>query len=257
MGIGDWGSYRLTGYRWFYQTDNSRYTSIEQLETAPLMGGANGNSKILPGSFIIEDVNGDGIINSSDQLPNGWARGTNPPIQYGLNLYFAYAGFDINMLLQGAAGFTIQYPNDDIWGYGSKTNETYLLTKYADRWHTAEASADPFDPASTWVEGKYPALHKSFTGTLDNGQSYPIPFWHPNGAYVRLKTLELGYTIPKAVLKRINVSSVRLFVNGTNLFTICDPNLKRADPEREERQWQANAGYPLMKNYNFGLTVNF
>lgn len=249
--------YRLNGYRWFYQTDESRYTSIEQLETAPLMGGNLGNSKILPGSFVYEDVNGDGIINGDDRLPNGWARGGNPPIQYGLNLYFAYAGFDINMLLQGAAGFTIQYPNDDIWGYGSKTNETYLLTKYADRWHTADLAADPFDPNSTWIEGMYPALHKNFTGTLDNGQSYQIPFWHPNGAYVRLKTLELGYTLPKNVLKKVNISSVRLFVNGTNLFTICDPKLKKADPEREEREWTANAGYPLMKNYNFGLSVNF
>lgn len=250
-------AYRLTGYRWFYQTDESRYTNLEQLETAPLMGGNLGNSKILPGSFIYEDVNGDGIINGDDRLPNGWARGTNPPIQYGLNLYFAYAGFDINMLLQGAAGFTIQYPNDDIWGYGSKTNETYLLTKYADRWHTADPSADPYDPSSTWVTGLYPALHKNFTGTLDNGQSYQIPFWHPNGAYVRLKTLEFGYTLPKSLLKKINISSVRVFVNGTNLFTICDPKLKKADPEREERDWQANAGYPLMKNYNFGLSVNF
>ena len=250
-------SYRLTGYRWFYQTDESRYTSLEQLETAPLMGGSNGNSKILPGSFVYEDINGDGIINGDDRLPNGWARGTNPPIQYGLNLYFAYAGFDINMLLQGAAGFTIQYPNDDIWGYGSKTNETYLLTKYADRWHTADLAADPYDPSSTWVQGLYPALHKNFTGTLDNGQSYQIPFWHPNGAYLRLKTLELGYTLPKNILKKIKISSARFFVNGTNLFTICDPKLKKADPEREERDWQANAGYPLMKNYNFGLNVNF
>lgn len=248
---------RLTGYQWFYQTDGDRYTSIEQLESAPLMGGGNGNSRITPGSFIIQDINGDGKIDSNDQLPNAWARGSNPPIQYGLNIYLGYKGFDINMLLQGAAGFTIQYPNDDIWGYGSKTNETYLLSKYADRWHTTDPAADPFDPNSAWTEGKYPALHKDFTGTLDNGQSYKIPFWHPNGAYLRLKSLEVGYSIPRKVLNRINISSARLFLNGSNLFTICNSQLKRADPEREERQWQANAGYPLMKSYNFGVTVNF
>lgn len=247
---------RLTGYRWFYQTDGI-YESIEEYETAPLLGGNLGNSRMLPGSFKLVDLNGDGIINGDDRLPDGWARGSNPPIQYGLSMAFSWKGLDLNVLLQGASGYSIQYPNDDIWGYGSKTNETYLVSKYESRWHTADPSADPYNPASEWVPGTYPALHKNFNNTTDNGQSYQIPFWHPDATYLRLKSLEIGYTLPESVLKRLKISSARVFLNGNNLFTICNPLLKNADPEREEADWQASVAYPLMKSYNFGLTLKF
>lgn len=247
---------RLTGYRWFYQTDG-RYESLEEYETAPLLGGSLGNSRMTPGSFKLVDVNGDGIINGDDRLPNGWARGSNPPIQYGLNMAFSWKGLDLNMLFQGASGYTIQYPNDDIWGYGSKTNDTYLVSKYESRWHTTDPSADPYDPTSAWSQGTYPALHKNFGNTTDNGQSYQIPFWHPEATYVRLKTLEIGYTFPKALLRKAHISNARVFINGNNLFTICNPLLKNADPEREEADWQASVAYPLMKSYNFGVTLTF
>ena len=58
-------------------------------------------------------------------------------------------------------------------------------------------------------------------------------------------------------MQRLGINSCRFFVNGSNLFTICNDMLKNADPEREERDWGANLSYPLMRTYNIGLNINF
>lgn len=243
---------------WIQQTDG-RFQSLAELETAPLYGGSNGNSMMLPGSFRIVDRNGDGVIDMYDMTPTSRSTGSNPPFQYGMNIALAYKDFDLNILLQGAGGFVIGYANDDVFGYGSKTNPT-LMTKYMDRWHTANITDDPYDPNTQWISGKYPALRRDFEGTKDNGNSWgdgAISFWNPDATYLRLKSLEIGYTLPRTLTQKIGISSCRVYVNGFNLLTFCNGQLKKADPEREERDWGASLAYPLMKSYNIGLNVNF
>ncbi len=243
---------------WLYKYDG-QYTSLEQYENAPLLGGSLGNSKMLPGSFRLLDLNGNGMIDWNDRVPEFWATGANPPIQYGLTLAASYKNFDINMLFQGASGYSIGYANDDVWGYGARTNKTYLLEKYMDRWHTANITDDPYNPATEWIPGYYPALRSNFDNTTDNGNRWNngISFWNPLATYLRLKSLEIGYSLPKSFMHKLGINSARLFVNGSNLFTICNKMLKNADPEREERDWGANLAYPLMRSYNFGLNINF
>lgn len=246
------------GGMWIQKTDG-QFQNISEFETAPLYGGSNGNSMMLPGAFRIVDRNGDGVISYEDQLPESRRAGANPPYQFGLNLGFTYKNFDLNVLFQGAAGYVIGYANDDVFGYGSKTNPT-LMKKYMDRWHTANITDDPYNPSTQWVSGKFPALRRDFTGTQDNGNSWgvgAIPFWNPNATYLRLKSLELGYTLPKNLTRKVGISDLRVFVNGFNLLTFCNSLLKDADPEREERDWGASLAYPLMKAYNIGLNINF
>lgn len=249
---------RNSNVMWLYKYDG-QYTSLEQYETAPLVGGNLGNSKMLPGSYRLLDLNGDGRINSSDRVPEFWATGANPPIQYGLTLAASYKNFDLNMLFQGASGYSIGYANDDVWGYGGKTNKSYLIAKYVDRWHPANITDDPYNPATQWVAGYYPALRHNFSNTSDNGSrwNYGISVWLPQATYLRLKSMEIGYNLPKSFMKRIGLNSARIFVNGSNLLTFCNKALKDADPEREERDWGANLAYPLMRTYNFGLNINF
>ena len=246
------------GGMWIQKTDG-QFQNISEFERAPLYGGSNGNSMMLPGAFRIVDRNGDGVIGYDDQLPESRRAGANPPYQFGLNLGFTYKSFDLNILFQGAAGYVIGYANDDVFGYGSKTNPT-LMKKYMNRWHTANITDDPYNPATQWVSGKFPALRRDFVGTQDNGNSWgvgAIPFWNPNATYLRLKSLELGYTLPKNLTRKVGISDLRVFVNGFNLLTFCNSLLKDADPEREERDWGASLAYPLMKSYNIGLNINF
>ena len=105
---------------------------------------------MLPGSWIIEDLNGDGVIDGNDRSYNHWNVGLNPPLQFGLTYSMTYKDFDMNMLIQGASGHSIQYKMDDIWGYG-RYPSTY--EKYLDRWHTVQPDADPFDPQTGGYQG--------------------------------------------------------------------------------------------------------
>lgn len=198
---------------WLYKYDG-QYTSLEQYETAPLLGGNLGNSKMLPGSFRLLDLNGNGMIDWNDRVPEFWATGANPPIQYGLTLAASYKNFDLNMLFQGASGYSIGYANDDVWGYGAKTNKTYLLEKFMDRWHTVNVTDDPYNPSTQWVAGYYPALRSDFSNTTDNGNQWNngISFWNPLATYLRLKSLEIGYTLPKSLMKKIGINSARFLL---------------------------------------------
>lgn len=243
---------RYQGKMGLYEYDG-QYTSLEQYATAPLLGGTAGNSKMLPGSYKIIDTNGDGIISSSDQTYDHWTYGTvNPPKQYGLTLDANYKNFDINILFQGASGYTINYRNNDIWGYGRYPT---LHEKFLDRWHTANTTDNPYDPSTQWVSGFYPALRNyNYDNTTE---ALLVDVWRPNATYLRLKSVEIGYSIPKALANRFGMESGRVFINGYNLLTFCNKLLRNADPERQEADWDANLAYPLMKSYNFGISINF
>ncbi|MDR2860018.1 MAG: TonB-dependent receptor [Mediterranea sp.] len=255
---------RLTGRSLIYTYDG-QYISLDQYETAPLMGGAQGNSRILPGSYRIQDNNGDGRINGDDQLYKNWAYGetgyvsgsnstsqrVNPPLQYGFILTGNYKSFDLNLLFQGASLYSIQYSNDDIWGYGRYPT---LHKKFLDRWHTINPTDDPYNPLTQWVPGYYPAIRSNRDNTADGNI---INVWRPQATYLRLKNAELGYTIPRATLRKIGIGNVRFFLNGTNLLTFCKRELKDADPERQENAWNANLAYPIMKAVNAGVNINF
>lgn len=243
---------RYTGT--MYELAGGTYSSLEEYETAPLHNTSIGNSMMLPGSWIIEDLNGDGIIDGNDRTYNYWNVGLNPPIQFGLTYSMTYKNFDLNLLLQGAAGHSIQFKINDIWGYG-RYPSTYQ--KYLDRWRPSIEGADPFDPNTEWISGYWPALrsyntYNSFTRDAVNTRRQIIP-----GTYARLKSLEVGYTFERGVLAKIGISSCRVFVTGYNLFTLCDPLLKGADPEKIEGDWNAGLTYPLMRSYNFGVNLNF
>jgi hypothetical protein len=242
---------RYTGRMWLYDW-SGQYSSLVKYQTAPLMGGAQGNSRMLPGSYTIIDNNGDGIIDSNDQTPNYWTYGqVNPPIQYGITLSIKYKAFDFNTLFQGAAGFSINYRNNDVWGYGRNPS---LHEKYLDRWHTVNDTDDSYNPNTQWISGFYPALRTNTNNTTDQ---LVIDVWRPDAIYLRMKTIELGYTLPKNVMQRVHLSNARLYLNGNNLLTFCNKLLRVADPERQERDYDGNNGYPLMKSLNFGVNVTF
>ena len=215
---------------------------------------------MLPGSYRLVDLDGDGRISNDDRRVQKWARGTNPPIQYGFTVSLNYKQFDMSMVWQGASGYYIQYSNNDIWGYGRYPT---TFEKFKDRWHTANITDDPFNPSTKWISGTYPALKTyGHPGTYDMGNNggtgnTMIDIWNPDATYLRLKTLEFGYTVPNALLKKVGLSKARIFLNGFNLLTFCNPLLKEADPEREERDWSAGLAYPLMRSFNIGVNITF
>jgi TonB-linked SusC/RagA family outer membrane protein len=225
---------RYQGVQFGY-TGAGRYTSWEDIWSYPIYKGRD----VLPGDYKYEDWNGDGEINSLDEHP--YAFDQTPWLNYSLNLDMAYKNFDLNILFQGSALGSMEYrePLYNIWGeYGGGTLEQYL-----DRWHPVDPQADPYDPTTEWVSGYY-----GYTGHYPSGNS---DFNRVSTAYLRLKSIELGYTLPK--IKALSTMGLRVFVNAYNLFTIT--GVKFVDPEHSDDE--LGRLYPLNKTYSVGLTLSF
>ena len=104
-----------------------------------------------------------------------------------------------------------------------------------------------FDKNSPWIPGHFPA-----TGYVPS-DSWTSVAYYPSAAYLRVKSLELGYSIKNSLLKKANIQNVRIYVSGFNLYTWT--NMKYMDPELDPSTW--NYQYPLTKNYNIGVNITF
>jgi len=243
---------RILGRQWGYKRDGI-YTDITQYETAPLCGENQGNYMMLPGMDRIVDVNGDGVIDGNDQLPIMWSGyGTNPPMQFGLNMNASYKNFELIVSFAGSSLFTMSKSRTDQWGYG--TQYRFFLARYLDRWHTENDTDNPRDPATKWIPGKWEALTVNANNTT-TGLS--TDKWRVDATYVRLKSVELAYNLPQKYSRMIGLNNVRVYLNGYNIFTICNDFLKDMDPERDEGAYAAGNTYPLMRSYNIGLNIKF
>lgn len=247
------GDGRIQGRAWLYQ-ENGQYTNITQYEEeAPLYGGVNGNSYRLPGMSVVVDVNGDGVINSNDQLPTSWVgTGRNPPLQYGANMFLNYKNFDLNIALQGASMFTVYVSRNDNWGYG--TRFPVFWSRYLDRWRTVDPNADPFDPATEWIPGKWEALTAVPNSNLTLLSSNR---WRMDATFLRIKSLELGYQLPVSISRKIHMEKLRAFANVFNLWTFTQEALQGMDPERDEGPYTVDLTYPLMRSLNLGVEITF
>jgi hypothetical protein len=196
----------------------------------------------IGGDIKYRDVNKDGIINQDDQVPIGLP--TTPQIIYGFGFSFGYKNFDLNAFFQGLAreSFFINATSEDdrYWGkYGTAPfiNNAQILQAYADD-HWSEEKQNLY---ALW-----PRL--STTDILNNQQQ--STWWLRDGSFMRLKSLEVGYTIPKDFARKMHIRNMRLYFSGLNLFTFS--SFKLWDPE------QAGQGfaYPIQKVFNFGINVN-
>lgn len=180
------------------------------------------------GDLMYKDQNGDGVINASDRV----YLGSNiPRFTYGFNLNLAYKGFDFSTLLQGVG----------------KVDISTLVMERA--------------PLST--DGNFKAIHEdswtpsntsaSFPRLSTSNQNYQASsFWIKSGSYLRLKSMQLGYTVSPALTSKVGLSKLRVFASGQNVFTISKlPN--DIDPESPND----SRYYPQVKTFTFGLNANF
>ena len=117
----------------------------------------------------------------------------------------------------------------------------------ADRWIDAQTAAIIGIPANENPNAYYPRLSY---GANENNQQKST-FWLRDGSYLRLKTLEVGYTLPKSIVNKIKFNKIRVFFIGTNILTFS--KFKEWDPEMGSTNGQQ---YPLSKTFTLGLTVN-
>ncbi len=250
---------RTNAWSWFRDNKAYRYSDIvwgynvlgqfqnqAEIDAAPIQNGSNGNSFVYPGDWNYEDVNGDGIIDGDDARPI--AYGSTPILNYGLNISLGWEGIDLNILFQGAAGFSARYSlvyTEPLWK-NSNSAATFL-----DCWHK-----DPYNPGE-WIPGKWPSTRASTASNA--GLTYSENNrWRRPSDYLRLKNVELGYSLPQEWTRKAKIQSIRIFVSGTNLLTVCDPFIKGFDPERNSTGTGSYAfDYPLTRTINIGVDINF
>ena len=190
---------------------------------------------IRPGDIKYKDVNGDGKIDVYDQSPIG---GTNDPeIVYGFGLNLAWKGFDFGVLFQGAGRMWRLMSNNTIPGYDSGGYYN-VFSNYQDRWTVDNPSQDVF----------YPRL--TYGPNTQNAQ--PSTWWLKNMSYLRLKNIELGWSIPQRWADRSFISGARVFLRGTNVLTFS--GFKLWDPELDSSD---GGQYPLMKSFSAGVEFKF
>lgn len=242
---------RWSGITWGYHVIG-RFESQEEIDNYQINNDGQGNRTQLPGDFKFEDVNGDRIINDLDQRPIGYALesattpGTpaQPLLSYGINGSVAWNGFTLRFDFAGAA--MQSYLRDWELRYPFQNNGSSPAYMFTDRWHRA----DPYDPNSRWIPGTYPAIRKDNTTHVNYRLS---DFWLTNVRYIRLRNLELGYNIPKEWLQRWHIAGLRIYVNGTNLFSIDNVKQYEIDPEISAANGLV---YPQQRLYNFGFNLS-
>ena len=181
------------------------------------------------GDFLYEDTNKDGIINEDDRQICG--HGPNPNFMYGISLGASYKGVDFSALIQGIGGLEEYFQNDF---YSPVLRWSIIVNKEI---------AD-----GRWYEGRkgtpqYPRLLMS-----DSRNTQLSDFWLQDKSYLKIKNIQLGYTIPKKMLSAVDISRLRLYVGLENFFTFT--KWKGLDPE------VSGVNYPTMKQVVLGINFS-
>lgn len=221
---------------WWGYKAIGQFQSEQEIANSPIQDG-NGNLTLMPGDIKYEDYNNDGVIDANDIHPIG--RGTTPEIMYGLTFTAQWKGIDLSVFFQGAGNFNAYLTNDmaNPLYNGSNTPVAFM-----DRWH----HEDIYDTSTPWIPGKYPSTYAS-----GKQNSHKVStFWLQNASYLRLKELQIGYSLPKVWLQHIGLEYLRVFLSGYNLLTFTGMEL--LDPEAKGGPGRY---YPQQKMISFGFNV--
>jgi TonB-linked SusC/RagA family outer membrane protein len=224
--------YRQTGYtigqRFGYIVEGY-FSDAEDIEKSPVQSVGGHASR--PGDFKYRDLNGDGVVDLKDQAPIGYS--SVPEYTFGGVLNVGYKNFDISFLFQGVSHVTNYITGNGVFSTAN------FVARHLESW-TAERAANG-DPIN------YPRLT-----TQTSPNEIANSFFIVNTSYIRLKNLELGYTLPAEWSKKISSRQIRIYANGLNLFTWDKLPTHEFDPELIN-----NTTYPIERIFNFGINLTF
>jgi TonB-linked SusC/RagA family outer membrane protein len=224
-------------HSWFGYVSDGYFQSQEEINNSPVYGGNKENVK--PGYIRYKDISGpdgvpDGKIDDNDRKVIGDPF---PRYQFGLSLGAEWKGFDFSVFFQGVGKKDIL-----LTGFGARpfyVGRT-IFKHQLDTWTPENRNAE------------FPLLLiEGAAGS--NPNNIVSDFWLKSGAYVRLKNLVIGYTLPANVLNKLHTDHLRLYISGQNLFTLSD-TYKGYDPESSV---SSGDFYPVMQTLTFGIELRF
>lgn len=187
---------------------------------------------LVPGDVLREDLNGDGIIDGKDRRAYENIQRDRPTTTFGMTFTAAWNGFDISVLFNGSAG------RKDFW-ITDYNNTSIPERRYSSTWDHWDKPWSLENRDTDW-----PRLNTN-TARTDNS------FYLYDLSYLRLKNLQFGYRIPAEILSKINISGIRLYVSGENLFTLT--NYPGLDPEKPR---SGRDMFPINRSYSVGINVS-
>ena len=194
-------------------------------------------TEVRPGDVKYLDLNGDGKITPDDRAPIGFAR--TPEIMFGFGGSMAYKGVDFSFSFTGATRVSTFLMSEDMLPYSLEYPRYNISREYYDnRWIPGAADNS---------KAKYPAV---INGNNPNNYQKSTLYLR-DASYLRLKSAEIGYTLPERWSRKLRIEKIRVFVNGTNLF--CLDGLKIVDPEADT----GTGNYPQQRTINGGVQINF
>jgi len=194
----------------------------------------NANSyKPKAGELKFEDVNGDGKLGFEDKQGLG---NTIPKVTFGVTSRFSYKGFDLNLLFQGIA-FANMYIQDPLTNIAWENRTINVMWR------------DSWSPSNT--DTNIPAIR--YNNTWDNQVS---SFWIKDISFLKLKNIQLGYSVPSNTLSKLGFQTIYVYVNAQNVFTLVSKDYDGWDPERNTFTGNSNM-YPVPVITSFGINLNF
>jgi TonB-linked SusC/RagA family outer membrane protein len=222
--IGEFFGYQVTGI----------FQSAADIQSYQSKTGTVIQPNAQPGDFKYQDVNGDGLIDAKDKVVLG---NPNPKLLFGINTNLAYKAFDFTLDVQGVSGVQIYNANLGL-RYGT---ENFTEDYFKNRWHGQGTST------------VYPSANiGGSTNYLSNS------FYVEDGKYIRIRNIQLGYTLPFSCLKNAGISKLRVYANAQNPFNFFP--YRGFSPEVGGAPTRAGVDvnvYPLYATYNFGVNLTF
>jgi tonB-linked outer membrane protein, susC/ragA family len=221
---------------YMYKATGKFFNSQEEADAFTAKYGNPFGRKFMAGDIIYEDTNGDGKLDSNDRI---YTKHTDvPAITYSINLGATWKGFDLSMTWQGVGSVSHIF-NREVLGEFSG-DASHPSTMWKDSWTENNHNA------------KMPRVFETGNSPSDMTRAMST-FWLWNTAYLRLKTLQLGYSLPENVLKAIGVERVRIYYAGENLLTFHSLPFN-IDPEITSER---GSSYPLLRSHAIGINITF
>ncbi|GAB1474034.1 TonB-dependent receptor [Bacteroidota bacterium] len=228
--------------RWIGYKSDGLFMSKDEILNHPINQDQAGNTTLKPGDIRYKDLNDDKVIDWRDQDVIGY--GTFPDITFGLNIDLRYKNFSLSALFQGASLFNSMIA-DAIRGPLTNQGNAFEF-QYKHRWQPDLSNPN----VNINPNVKLPAIYPEGTNNNNNKAS---DFWLQDATYLRLKNLNISYTLPEKLVKAIGFQDINLFVAGNNLLTLSKLGIykKSIDPEATDYQ----KFYPPVKTVSFGINV--
>jgi hypothetical protein len=211
-----------------------------------------------PGDFKYKDLNGDGSVdigdNTADNPGDLSVIGNNTPrYVFGFSFGAEWKNFDASIFFQGTGKRDWAFAGNSasvFRGPAGGPMHNNVLVEHLDYWRDESSALG----ANTGAY--FPKPYAQYFGQNAKNYSYPTDHLIQNAAYLRLKNLQIGYSLPKNIAEKVLMSSARIYVSGENLLTFTD--LMFFDPEALQGRWYgAGDSYPLSRTWSVGLNINF